>query len=63
MDNNETYQLLLPQWFCGLVLRSLHDDNGHQGLQHMVELLHLKVYWPSMFADTKAGSGIASGVT
>ena len=53
MDNNETYQLILPQWFCGSVLRSLHDDNGHQSLQHMVELLHLKVYWPSMFADTK----------
>ena len=51
-DNDETYQLILPQCFHDSVLRSLHDDNGHQGLQHMVELLHAKVYWPSMFADT-----------
>ena len=52
MDDNETYQLILPQCFCNSVLRSLHDDNGHQGLQRMVDLLHSKVYWPSMFMDT-----------
>ena len=52
MDDDETYQLILPQHFCDSVLRSLHDDNGHQGLQHMVDLLHSKVYWPSMFMDT-----------
>ena len=34
------------------VIRSRHDDNGHQGLQHVVELLCAKVYWPSMFTDT-----------
>ena len=52
MDDDETYQLILPQQFRNSVIRFLHDDNGHQGLQCVVELLHLKVYWPSMFADT-----------
>ena len=52
MDDNETYQLILPQHFCNSVLRSLHDGNGHQGLQCIVELLHSKVYWTSMFTDT-----------
>ena len=32
MDDDETYQLILPQHLCNSVLRSLHDDNGHQGL-------------------------------
>ena len=52
MDNNEIQQLVLPHCLHQSVLQSLHDDNGHQGLQHMVELLHSKVYWPSMFANT-----------
>ena len=52
MDNDETYQLILPQLFHNSVLRSLHDNNGHQGLQYVVDLLCSKVYWPSMFADT-----------
>ena len=52
MEDDETYQLIIPQHFRDSVLSSLHDDNGHQGLQCMVELLHAKVYWQSMFADT-----------
>ena len=30
-----------------------HDDNSHQGLQHLLDLLWQKVYWPTMFADAK----------
>ena len=52
LNDDETYQLILPQCFHNSVLRSFHDDNGHQGLQHVVDLLCSKVYWPSMFADT-----------
>ena len=51
-DDDETQQLVLPHCLHESVLQSLHDDNGHQGLQRMIELLHSKVYWPSMFADT-----------
>ena len=51
-DNDETQQLVLPHCLCESVLQSLHDDNGHQGLQCMIELLCARVYWPSMFADT-----------
>ena len=52
MDDDETQQLVLPPCLHESVLQSLHDDNGHQGLQRVIELLHVKVYWPSMFADT-----------
>ena len=33
-------------------LEILHDDNGNQGLQSVLNLLHDKVYWPSMYVDT-----------
>ena len=52
MDDNETQQLVWPHCLCSSVLQSLHDDNGHQGLQCMIELLRSKVHWPSMFTDT-----------
>ena len=51
-DNDEIQQLILPQQLCEKVLKSLHDDNGHQGLQHVINLLWDKVYWLSMFVDT-----------
>ena len=52
MDDDEIQQLVLPHCLHNSVLQSLHDDNGHQGAQHVIELLRSKVYWPSMFADT-----------
>ena len=51
-DDDQTQQLVLPHHLRESVLQSLHDDNGHQGLQCVIELLCAKVYWPSMFADT-----------
>ena len=51
-DNDEIQQLILPQCLHNQVLKSLHDDNGHQSLQHNIDLLQPKVYWPSMFVDT-----------
>ena len=50
-DDNEIQQIILPQCFLNQILRSLHDDNGHQGLQHVMDLLCGRVYWPTMFTD------------
>ena len=52
MDDDEVQQLVLPHCLRQSVLQSLHDDNGHQGLQRVINLLRSKVYWPSTFADT-----------
>ena len=49
--NNEIQQIILPQCFHDRVLKSLHDNNGHQGLQCVTDLLCGRVYWPTMFAD------------
>ena len=52
MDDDEIQQLVLPHCLHDSVLQSLHDDNGHQGAQCVIELLCSKVYLPSTFADT-----------
>ena len=49
--DDEIQQIILPQCFCNQVLKSLHNDHGHQGLQHVMDLLRSKVYWPNKFAD------------
>ena len=51
-DDDEIQQLILPQQLCRPILKSLHDDNGHQGQQRVLNLLREKVYWLSMFRDT-----------
>ena len=47
----EYHQLVLPQRLQGRVLRSVHDDMGHQGLERTLELLRERVYWPTMAND------------
>ena len=44
VNDNEIPQLVLPISVCNKVLQSLHDDNGHQGQQCVLELLHSRVY-------------------
>ena len=52
MDDDEIHQLVLPLKLRDSVLQSLHDDNGHQGVQCVIELLRCKSILASMFADT-----------
>ena len=51
-DDNEFQQLIIPLSLYNKVLQSLHDDNGHQGLQCVLDLLCYKIYWPTVFIDT-----------
>ena len=39
--NDEIQQLILPQQLREQTLKSLHDDNGHQGLQCILDILLL----------------------
>ncbi|MCG8625912.1 MAG: DDE-type integrase/transposase/recombinase, partial [Proteobacteria bacterium] len=50
----EYHQLVLPQKYHSKVLRSVHDEMGHQGFERTLELLRERVYWPSMTADTSS---------
>ena len=51
MGDDEVQQLILRVSLGDKVLHSLHNNNDHQGQQHVLNLLHSKVYWPTMFAD------------
>ena len=50
-EDMEYHQLVLPQRLQGRVLRSVHNDMGHQGLERTLELLRGRVYWPTMADD------------
>lgn len=44
-------QLLLPQCLQIEVLRSLHDDHGHQGIGRTTSLVRERCFWPFMARD------------
>ncbi|KAL6467750.1 hypothetical protein MHYP_G00234270 [Metynnis hypsauchen] len=45
----EVWQLVLPKQYVPMVLRSLHDECGHLGLEKSTELIQDRFYW--MYAD------------
>nr|KAG5707511.1 hypothetical protein BaRGS_012015 [Batillaria attramentaria] len=46
-------QLVLPSSLRPDVIRALHDNMGHQGVERTIELLRSRVYWPGMRGDVK----------
>ena len=46
-------QLLLPECLKEVVLESLHDHNGHQGIERTFNLVRQRCYWPKMYVDIK----------
>ncbi|XP_053321812.1 uncharacterized protein LOC128494822 [Spea bombifrons] len=47
-DHPGRKQLVLPQKFRGMVLRSLHDLHGHLGIDKTFGLIQDRFYWPYM---------------
>lgn len=47
------HQLLLPDVLKTTVLRGVHDDVGHQGVERTAALMKSRCYWPTMFADVE----------
>ena len=47
----ETHQLVLPLKYHQTVLRMLHDDYGHQGLDWTLALVRERFYWSTMNHD------------
>lgn len=46
-------QLVLPAILKGETMIQLHQDHGHQGIEHSTELVRQRCYWPGMSADIK----------
>ncbi|XP_051953222.1 retrovirus-related Pol polyprotein from transposon opus [Xyrauchen texanus] len=42
------YQLALPTTLRDMVLRSLHDDMGHMGINRTLDLVRPRFFWPKM---------------
>lgn len=47
------YQLVLPEKFHQDVLKSLHDDLGHMGVDRTLDLVRNRFYWPKMASDVE----------
>uniref|UniRef100_A0A8C7YML0 Gypsy retrotransposon integrase-like protein 1 n=1 Tax=Oryzias sinensis TaxID=183150 RepID=A0A8C7YML0_9TELE len=50
-NGTENKQLLLPERYRTSVMKSLHDDCGHLGVEKTSELIKDRFYWPRMNAD------------
>uniref|UniRef100_A0A8C2FI69 Gypsy retrotransposon integrase-like protein 1 n=1 Tax=Cyprinus carpio TaxID=7962 RepID=A0A8C2FI69_CYPCA len=49
----ETYQMVLPAEFREAVIRSLHDDMGHLGVERTTELVRNRFFWPKMAQEVE----------
>lgn len=50
-SGGELSQLVLPKQFHEVVLRSLHDDLGHLGVEKTLELARSRFFWPRMAGE------------
>ena len=46
-------QLVLPTAYREVAFRGCHDDVGHLGLEHMLDLMHDRFFWPCLAAQAK----------
>ena len=50
-------QLVLPTAQREVALRGCHDEVGHLGLEHMLDLMHDRFFWPHMAVQAKEHIG------
>lgn len=48
-----TYQLVLPECLRPAVLRNLHDEMGHLGIERTLDLVRTRFFWPKMANDVE----------
>ncbi|KAL6481950.1 hypothetical protein MHYP_G00100300 [Metynnis hypsauchen] len=56
LSGKEVQQLLLPEVYRVMVLKSLHDEAGHLGVERLAELVKDRFYWPKMNAHIEQKS-------
>lgn len=47
-EGNSSYQLVLPAYLRSAVLRELHDEMGHMGIERTLDLVRSRFFWPKM---------------
>lgn len=49
----EVTQLVLPKQYHGTVLKSVHNESGHLGIERTIDLLRKRFFWPKMSQDVE----------
>lgn len=49
----KTHQLVLPAKFKAVVLKSIHDDLGHLGIERVTDMIRIRFLWPKMSTDVE----------
>lgn len=49
----QTNQLVLPAEFRTVVLKSLHDELGHLGVERTTDMIRSRFFWPKMATDVE----------
>lgn len=47
-QGSESYQLVLPADFREMVMKELHDEMGHLGIERTLDLVRSRFFWPKM---------------
>lgn len=50
-SGDKRQQLIFPEKYRQMVMRSLHDDSGHLGVERTSELIKDRFYWPRMTTE------------
>ena len=53
VEETLTHQLLRPEELRAFVLKNLHDDMGHMGIDRTLDLVRSRFYWPRMAVDVE----------
>lgn len=51
ISGKEVCQLILPEQYRHLVLKAMHDDIGHFGVDRVMDLIKDRFYWPRMACE------------
>lgn len=49
----KTHQLVLPAKFKAVVLKSMHNDLGHLGVERVTDMIKSRFFWPKMSTDVE----------
>ena len=50
-DGAKYHQLILPLEFRAQVMELLHNQQGHQAVEHLLQLVHERFYWSTLLQD------------
>ena len=54
-DGAKYHQLILPIEFRAQAMKLLHNQQGHQAVEHMLQLVHERFYQSTLLQDVTIG--------